>query len=136
MGAIVAGDILEIRWSNPKFGSGIWSPKSNEDSNLNPGGFRTSDDKNMVTANGKMIAQLNNTLWSLECTIAWDQNIANEAEVVSNLTGATDDTTFTITHINGTIWGGSGRPVGDVSGNMNTGLLPIKLAGGGKLEKQ
>ena len=133
---IVAGDILEIQWSHPKLGSGVWSPKSNEDSTTNTGGFRTNDDKSSVTGNGKMITQINNTLWSVECTIAWDQNIANEVEVVSKLAGDPEDTTFTITHINGTIWGGVGRPVGDVAGNMNTGVLPIKLAGGGKLEKQ
>lgn len=136
MGAIVAGDILEIQWSNPKFGTGVWLPKSNEDGNLNTGGFRANDDKNMITGSGKPIVQLNNTMWSLETTIAWDMAVANEVEVVSNLTGDSDETTFTITMIGGTIWGGVGRPVGDIAGNTNTGVLPIKLAGGGKLEKQ
>jgi hypothetical protein len=36
---------------------------------------------------------------------------------------------WTFTHINGTIWGGKGKPVGDLNGNTNTAQMSLKIAG-------
>ena len=35
---------------------------------------------------------------------------------------------WTITSINGAVYGGKGKPVGDLQGNTNTSLITLKLA--------
>ena len=40
-----------------------------------------------------------------------------------------------IDQINGTVWGGKGKPVGDYETNTNKATLAITIAGGGKLKK-
>jgi len=39
-------------------------------------------------------------------------------------------------NINGTIYAGTGQPVGDVQMNGNASSFTLKVAGGGKLTKQ
>jgi hypothetical protein len=134
MGA-VGGDILEITFNHPTLGSGTWFPKAGEDSTFDPGGFRSTDDANMVDGGGRNIKQLNQVRWSFEGVIAWDANVANELEVARQLAADPVDAEWTVTHINGTVWGGTGSPVGDIQGNGNAATMNIKLSGGGRMKK-
>jgi hypothetical protein len=132
---VIAGDVLEITVNHPTIGTKTWFPKSNSDSTLDPGGFRTNDDDNQVDGGGRMIKQMNRKRWSCELTISWDPRTSNEVDAVDAISGSPEDATFTITHVSGAIYGGKGTIVGDVKGNLNTGELPIKLGGSGKLKK-
>lgn len=134
MGAI-GGDILEITYNHPKHGSGTIFPKAAEDSTINLGGLRSADDANMVTGNGEMIDQMNNTRWSVETVVAWDMNVRAELEKLNDLAGDPVPASWTFTHVSGVIYGGSGKPVGELGGNGNQATFQLKVAGGGKLKK-
>lgn len=129
------GDILEISYKHPTVGAGTWFPKSSEDGTVDPGGYRAADDANMITGSGDMIDQINRVRWSFEGVVSWDMATVNELEQARLLAASPVLADWTITHINGTVWGGKGKPVGDINGNTNTAQMPIKLAGGGLLTK-
>jgi hypothetical protein len=129
------GDILEISYKHPTLGAGTWFPKSSEDGTNDPGGYRSNDDANMITGDGQIINQINRVRWSFEGVVSWDMAVTNELDQARKLAGSPVDADFTITHITGVVWGGKGRPVGDINGNTNTAQMSIKLAGGGILTK-
>lgn len=132
---MVGGDIIEVTYNHPTLGSGVFYPKSAEDSTFDPGGFRGSDDANMVDGGGRNIRQLNQVRWSFESPIAWDMNVTNELATVAALSKSAEEATWTFTSINGTVWQGKGAPVGDVPGNGNQSTIPLKISGGGELKK-
>jgi len=132
----VGGDITEITYNHPTLGSGVIFIKAAEDSTFNLGGVRSNDDMNGVDGGGRMITQLNRQRWSLDVTVAGDMNVNLDLEKLSALAGDPLDADYTVSHINGAIYGGTGRPVGDVAGNGNAATFPLKLSGGGQLTKQ
>jgi hypothetical protein len=134
MGAI-GGDITEITYNHPTLGSGTIFPKGGEDSTYDLGGFRGADDANMVDGSGAPIRQLNRVRWSFEVSVAWDMNNREELEKLTALAGDPVEAEWTITHINGTVHGGTGAPVGDMQGNGNAATFTLKVSGGGKLKK-
>jgi hypothetical protein len=133
--AAIGGDIIEITYNHPTLGSGVIYPKAAEDSTFDIGGFRSSDDANMIDGAGQMIDQMNRTRWSVETTVAWDMNTGLTLERLTQLTQSPLFADWTVTHINGTIYGGKGKPVGDLQGNGNAATFTFKLAGGGVLKK-
>jgi hypothetical protein len=133
--AVVSGDIIEITFNHPTIGTGTFFPKAGEDSTFDPGGFRGNDDANLVDGGGRTIRQLNRVRWSYEGDITWDMNNTNEVELINQLAASPVEATWTISHINGTVWGGKGAPVGDVQGNGNNGTITLKIAGGEQLKK-
>lgn len=133
--AAVGGDIIEITYNHPTLGSGTYYPKSGESFTLDLGGVKGNDDANMVDGGGNTIRQLNRTRWSCEGPVAWDSNVALELDTVTALAGDPVEADWTISHINGTVWGGKGAPVGDVQGDTNAATFTLKISGGGKLKK-
>ena len=129
------GDILEITYNHPTVGSGRFYPKSAEDFTFDPGGFRSNDDDNGIDGGGNMIDQMNRIRWSAEGPISWDMNDVNELEVLRQLSSSPVQADYTIESINGTVWKGKGKPVGDIKGNMNAATVDLKLAGGGIADK-
>lgn len=135
MGQAVGGDITEITYNHPILGTGVFSPKANEDSTFDPGGFRGNDDANQVDGQGRKIRQLNRVQWSFEGTIAWDANISDEVDQLKKLAAHPVEADWTFASINGVVWGGKGAPVGDIQGSGNDATISIKIAGGGSLKK-
>lgn len=131
----VGGDLLEITYNHPTLGSGVLFAKSAEDSSFDLGGIRTADDKQGVTGSGEIIKVMNNSRWQFGCTVAWDMNNRNDLEKISDLAAHPVDADWTITHANGTVWGGKGTPVGDYEGNGNAATFELTLQGSGKLKK-
>lgn len=131
----VGGDIIEITYNHPTLGSGVIYPKAAEDSSFDPGGFRSNDDANMVDGSGAMIDQMNRARWRFECTVAWDMNLREDLERIADLAASPVLADWTFSHINGTVYGGKGKPVGDIAGNGNAATFPLIVAGGGKLSK-
>ena len=132
---MTGGDILEITFNHPTLGSGTIFPKSAEDSTFDLGGFRSNDDANMIAGNGEMIDQMNRVRWSLECTVAWDMNIDLTLEKINSLASSPELASWTISHINGSVYGGKGKPVGDIQGNGNASTFTLKISGRDKLKK-
>ena len=132
----VGGDIKEITYNHPTIGSGTLFCKANEDGTLDTGGFRTNDDANSVTADGQMIVQLNRTLGSFETPpIAWDQTDKDELDKLSQLSESPLNADWTISVVSGAIWGGKGRPVGDIQGSTNASTIGLKIAFSGKIKR-
>lgn len=131
----IGGDIIGLDVNHPTFGTITFQPKAGEDSTLDLGGFRGDDDSNMIEATGGNIKKLNNNRWSAELVIASDSNIRTDLEKLVNMSGSPLDGTWTITHINGSVYRGLGSPVGDMNANFNAATIKLKLAGGGKLAK-
>lgn len=131
----VGGDIIEVTYNHPTLGSGILKPKAGEDSTYDVGGFRSSDDANMITGSGEMIDQINRVRWSFEVTCANDMNDRQDAEKMVALAGSPVLADWTFTNINGTVYGGKGKPVGDIQFNGNQATFTLKVAGEGKMKK-
>jgi hypothetical protein len=129
------GDIIEITFNHPSIGSGTLFPKAGEDSTYNTGGFRSADDDNMIDGAGNMIDKMNRTRWSFEALLSWDANIAQDLEKVVLLASDPVLADWTFTNINGTIYKGKGKPVGDVKGNGNASTFQLKVAGSGVLKQ-
>lgn len=133
MGAAIGGDITEITFNHPTLGSGTIFPKAAEDSTYDLGGYRSDDDNNMIDGGGNMIDKMNLNRWSFEVKVAWDMNIAETLEAVVAQASSPVPAQWTFTHINGSIYGGIGKPVGDLKGNGNEATFTLKISGGGKL---
>lgn len=129
------GDLIEVTYNHPILGSGIFFPKSAEDSTYDLGGFRSNDDANMIDGSGEMIDQMNRVRWSLECTLAWDMNNREDLDKLVQLSSSPVLAEWTWENVNGTVYKGTGKPVGDLQGNANTGQFSLKVAGGGVAKK-
>ena len=131
----VGGDILTLTCKHPTVGTVNLLGKASEDSTFDLGGFRSSDDMNMIDGGGNMIDQINRSRWCVECTISNDMNVKQELEKLTKLAESPVSGNWTITHINGTVYRGNGKPVGDLKANGNQATIPLKISGGGKLEQ-
>ena len=128
------GDILEITYNHDTVGAGTLYCKSNEDGTLDIGGFRSNDDDNASTGDGEFIDQMNWRRGSFECPpIAWNMTDAEEKSKLEAVAESSVLADWTISHIMGRIWGGKGKPVGDIPGSTNTGLITLKIAFSGKV---
>lgn len=131
----IGGDIIEITINHATLGSRTVYPKAGEDSTIILGGFRSEDEDQGIDGSGRMIDKMTRKRWSAETTVAWDNNIALEHEFLVSIAESPVEADFTITHVSGTVWGGKGKPVGDMEAAGMTATFKLKLAGGGKLSK-
>jgi len=129
------GDILEIVCKHPTLGEFRFQAKSNESFNVDPGGIRSNDDANSISGGGEMIDQMNRVRPSIEGPIAVDNSSGNELENLPKLAASPELGTWTISVIDGTIWKGKGKPVGDIVTDTNTAQMTLKVGCSGKLEK-
>jgi len=129
------GDITDITFNHPTLGSGTIFPKAAEDSTYDLGGFKADDDKNMIDGGGTMIDKLNRSRWFFEVVVAWDRQVDLTLEKVAALAASPVLTDWTFTHVDGSVYAGTGKPVGDVSGNGNASTFTLKISGGGILKK-
>lgn len=132
----VGGDITEITVNHPTLGGHVFNPKANVDSNHDLGGYASNDDANSITANGTNIAILNRKRWMFEVEVENDNQTNEDLEFAQSLSDSPEDGDWTFTHINGTVYSGNGRPVGDLQANGNSATFTLKVSGGGKLKKQ
>ena len=125
----VGGDIIEVTVNHPTLGSKVFFPKANEGNTYDVGGIRTEDDADSVDGGGNPIWKKNRKMGFFEVVIANDQNNGQDAEFCASLAAdpAAADWTFSI--INGTVYGGSGKPVGDIQANINDATFTLKVLG-------
>jgi hypothetical protein len=125
----VGGDIIELSYNHPTVGSGILLPKANESSTFDKGGFRSDDDANGIDGGGNAIRKMNRVRWSAEMLVSHDSNVKKEYDKVVSMSQSPLPATWTITHVNGSIYSGEGFPVGDLKFNGNDATFSIKVAG-------
>lgn len=129
------GDIKSITFNHPTLGSGTIYPKAGEDGTLDPGGYTASDDAANVTSQGELIDVITAKRGSFEIVCAWDMNDKDELDKVNEMAASPILADWTITHISGAVYGGKGKPVGDLKGSTNAATFTLKLAFEGKLNK-
>ena len=131
----VGGDIISASYNHPTLGSGTIWPKAGEDSTLDLGGFRSDDSEDGIDGSGNMIDKLSRKRWGAEMVAAWDNNNRLELEAVVALAASPVPAVWTVSHVSGAVYKGSGKPVGDLKGSMGEATFPLKLAGGGIMKK-
>lgn len=124
------GDILEIRYSHSIIGDGVFYAKANEGNTLDPGGYRTSDDASLIDGARQPIWQTNLQRAHIEVLCVNDMNVRNDIDVARQLTSSTIEADFTVSMINGTVWGITGKPVGEIQADTNAATFTLKIAGG------
>jgi hypothetical protein len=132
--AVVAGDMREIGVTHETVGNFTLFVKSAEDSNLDKGGYRNTDDANMIDGGGNMIMIKNQVRWSLETLISVDMNTRKDLDKLVALAQSPIEANFTFAYLNGNVQGGTGTIVGDIVSNTNAGTMTVKFAGGGVLK--
>ena len=133
--ATVGGSFEEVSFNHPTLGTGYFRPKAAEDSPINLGGYTSNDDENGVDGGGNLIVQLTQKRWSLEVVVANDMNSAKDLELAQALAEHPEDANWTFSHVNGTVYAGKGRPVGDLNASAQSATFTLKVAGGGKLKQ-
>ena len=128
------GDILEITYNHPTVGSGRFFAKAKEDGTFKTGQPSSTDDDAGLDGGGNMIDTIQNSRWKFSVMVSWDMNDTNELEKVGLLAASPVQSDFTISSINGIVWGATGKPVGDYEGSSNA-TFTLVLAGGGQLKK-
>jgi hypothetical protein len=124
-----AGGIVEITFNHPTIGSGVLRVKTDEDSTYRLGGIITKDDPKSVDGRGKPIWILENTMGFFEVVCVNDQNVKEDLEKVSALAADLVPAQWTFEIINGVTYGGTGKPVGELDGNINQGTFKLKVLG-------
>lgn len=128
--AVNAGDIIEISYNHPTVGSGVLSPVTAQDNEYDLGDVRTVDDENSVTAKGEAIYVMNTKRWKATTLVTSDMNVRQEYEKMIAISKSLDEATWTFLHINGTVYRGKGKPVGDLKLNVNAGTFSLMVSGG------
>lgn len=132
---MTGGDIIEVRYKHPTLGDGVFYPKSGEAGAFDPGGYMSADDDAGIAGNGEMIDVMTQKRWSLEIVCGWDMNDKNEVERLRALESNPITADWTWSSINGTVWGGKGKPVGGNGGDKGAATFTLKLQGGGRASK-
>lgn len=134
--AATGGNITEITFNHPTLGNGILTVKANTDNIYDLGGVRGDDDDDSIDGSGTVIRKLNQKRWFVNLPeVAWDMNNKEDLEKITAMAGSPVEATWVFSHINGTSYGGTGSPVGDLGGNTNAATFPLKISGGGGLKK-
>lgn len=130
------GDLREVTANHPELGDFKFLPKSDEEHTYDLGGYRSADEMTGVDGGGRMIDKMNRQRWSVEFAPSWDANNSEELEALRSLAEHPVPADWTFNSINGVVYGGTGKPVGNFTGKGNEGTLDgVKISGGGKLAK-
>ncbi len=122
--ATTGGDIIEISYSNPNVGSGTLYIKSGETSKFDLGGLRNEV---AVDGAGQTINKKTRAPWTVEVSVAWDMNTRQDMEKLVSVAADLEESTWDITHINGSVYSGSGMIEGDLSGDGMEASIPLVL---------
>ena len=131
--AAIGGDITEINFSNDEVGSGTLRCKAGETSTFDLGGFRN---ETTTDGAGGAIVKKNRAPWMFEVTASWDMNTRQDMEALVKLAESLSETTWDITHVNGSVYSGVGNVEGDLQGDGGEGTIALSVKGGGKLQRQ
>ncbi len=134
--AYSGGAIVDLVCNHETAGTLVLKTKAAEDNSLDLGGIRGADDKSMISGDGtETIRSLNPGRWEAKMTILWDMITRQEVQKLIEIAGSPIEGTWTITHINGSIYQGVGSPVGEIAANTNNVTAPLTLQGANGLKK-
>lgn len=134
MGNYIGGDTLEVKVTHPTIGIVTFQCKALEDNTYDLGGIRVADEDNNVTGSGIMISSMNRKRWKVPVLVAADMNQDLDVEKANEIAASTIESNIVFSNINGSVYKGKGRIVGDIVLNTNKSTCPLTFSGGGKLE--
>lgn len=126
----VAGDLKSISVNHSELGSRTFEAKAGEDFTFMTGGFKSNDDDGNIGVFGNRIDQLNRFPWSTESTLVINEG---DHDFLQALTQSPIEGDWVFEHISGDVRVGKGKPVGDVSSNLQAGTIALKCSGSGTL---
>jgi len=129
------GDITELTFNHPTLGSGVLFVKSDEDSELDLGGYKSADEEKGIDSGGNMIDIMTQSRWGASLVVASDLTNPEHLQKLQSLMSHPVLAVWTITHISTAVYRGSGKPVGDLKQAVKASTVQLKIAGGGKLTK-
>jgi hypothetical protein len=133
--SVIGGDITELTFNHPTIGTGVLFVKSDEDSELDLGGYRSTDEEKGIDTGGNMIDIMTLSRWMASFVVAGDLTSRGDLEKLTSLAKDPVTAQWTITHISGAIYQGNGKPVGDVKQAMKAATIALKISGGGQCKK-
>lgn len=131
----VVGDVIDVTCNHPTLGAANFFVKANEASTFNLGGFVSDDDDDMVDSGGNMIDKMTRKRPSFSVVLTNDMNTRQDLEKIAAYAASPVLGDWTVTHINGKVYGVKGKPVGDIMANGDTGNINLKVAGGGAMKQ-
>ena len=126
----VGGDITEITFNHPTVGSGTLYAKAGEDNSYFIGGIVTDSNEDMIDGGGEPIWQMNRKRGYFEVVVSNDQNVRQDFEKMVAISESPLPAEFTFSIINGTTYGGTGKPVGLSEANINQATFTLRVEGG------
>jgi hypothetical protein len=132
---MVGGDLIEIAFNHPTLGQGFIFAKAGESFKLVTGGYMSNDDDQGLATNGEVIDQMTLQRWSVEGVVGNDMNDRQELEKCVAMAGDTKAADWTISHINGSVYKGKGKPVGKLELDTQATTFTLKISGGGVLKQ-
>jgi len=137
MAGIVAGDFKDVKVTSPTLGSRTLYFVSDTDGTVDMGGYRADDGANNIDGGGRPINKWKQTRWMVKGTVSWNMEDPNGDELSFAVACAQDPNQLncTFTHVNGSVWVGTGVFTGDLQGSTKDGQFDITLSGGGILQK-
>jgi hypothetical protein len=133
--SVVGGDIKEITFNHPTIGVAIFFPKSDEDSELDLGGYKSGDEEKGIDGGGNMIDTMTLSRWGATMVIAGDLALRDDLIKLQSMMSSPILSTITVDHISGGIFRGTGKPVGDLKEALKGATIQLKVAGGSNLKK-
>lgn len=125
---VLGGDITEVTWNHPTLGSGQFFPKANEGNTMDLGSFRNNDDDSQIDGSGELILQKNRKRGFFEILCADDMRTREDSLKAVELSDSEELAEWTITHISGAVFKGTGAIVGDVQTDLNAATFSMKIA--------
>ena len=122
-------EILTISISNANAGDVTLFPMAKESAKIDLGGLVTEDKKEGITASGEGVWSLSRKRAEVECPpIAWSRSGgADVLESVFKIANDFNESSFTFTATDGTVYAGKGRIVGDVTLDTLQANFPLKI---------
>lgn len=130
-----SGDIQEIKFSHPDLGDFVFYPVANEDATWDYGAFITEDDDDAIDGGGRALYVKRRKRPMVEVPVSWDMEEVDELNALKSLAENSTPSDVTVSHTNGQVFGFTGKPVGDLQGNMGTGRIDLKISGQGRATK-
>lgn len=132
---MTGGDITELTFNHETLGTGVLFIKSDEDGELDFGGYRSSDEEKSLDTGSNMIDVMTLSRWAASCVVASDLTNPDHMAKLVLLASNPLLATWTITHISGAVYRGKGKPVGDLKQATKAGTIQLKISGGSQLKQ-
>jgi hypothetical protein len=124
----IGGFLTEVTANHPTLGGFTFYPMANEDVSFDPITIMTEDDEESVDGSGNPVRKMKRKLPKIEFTLANDVNNREDWNAIKQLMENPVESDWTFSHSNGSVFGGNGKPVGNLEGNLTAATFPVIIS--------